>query len=145
MYGKAVIPGAVIGTEDCDIGNVLLLGCKVLRIERRKEGIASLVFISPIGVNAILVNPIGTDHPVGIERVLYAATRMQRIRSFVTWVDERARAAVGRAGKAARIGWLDARRRSLIDGLECGHPAILRQIVVKHAEAGADDRVLVRS
>src|ERR1022692_3606349 len=94
-------------------------------------------------MNAGLVSPVRTHRPGGIECMLYSSAGVQGIRGLVSRIDESARAAVGRSLQAAGIGGLDARRRSLIDGLKRRHPAVLRQVVVVEAEAGTDDRAPV--
>ena len=143
MQGKTVIPGAIICAEDANIGDILLLRGGVLRIERRKQGVAGLIFVSPVGMNASLMSPIGTHHPMGIDCVFHATAGVQRIGRLISRVNQGASATVGRAGKTARIRRLDARRRGLVDCLERSDPAILREVIVVHAVAGADDGALI--
>src|ERR1039458_9517532 len=94
-------------------------------------------------MNAALVSPVRAHCPVRMERMLYSGAGVQRIRRLVSGIDESARAAVGRSGQTAGIGGLDAKCRSLVDGLKRRHPAVLRQVVVVEAEAGTDDRAPV--
>src|ERR1017187_5488754 len=94
-------------------------------------------------MDASLVSPVRAHRPVGIECMLYSSAGVQRIRRLVSGIDESASAAVGRSWQAAGIGGLDARRRSLVNGLKRRHPAVLRQVVVVEAETGADDRAPV--
>src|ERR1035441_5003442 len=94
-------------------------------------------------MNAGLVSPVRAHRPVGIESMLDSGAGVQGIRGLVSRIDESARAAAGRTWQTAGIGGLDARRRSLVDGLKRRHPAVLRQVVVVEAEAGTDDRAPV--
>src|ERR1039458_5107010 len=94
-------------------------------------------------MNAALVSPVRAHRPVRMECMLHSGARVQRIRRLVSGIDQSARAAAGRSWQAAGIGGLDARRRSLVNGLKRRHPAVLRQVVVVEAEAGTDDRAPV--
>ena len=73
--------------------------------------------------------------------MLHAGAGVQGIGRLVMRIDESSRAAVGRAGKTAGIAGMDAGSGRRIHGLKRGHPAVLRQIVVEEAEAGANHGV----
>ena len=74
-----------------------------------------------------------------IEGMLDAGGGMQRIGSLIGRINQRARATIGRAGEASGIARVDANFRRLIYRRERRHPAVLREIVVEAAEAGAQD------
>src|ERR1035441_695509 len=73
--------------------------------------------------------------------MLNAGAGIERIRRLVGRIDQSAGAAIGRSRKTAGVARAGALAGRLIHGLECSHPAILGQIVVKETEARANYRV----
>jgi len=136
LDGKTVVTGTVVGAEK---GNVWRVG------GQRKAGDE---FVAAILVNALLVFIGKAEAPVlehaGRKIVFDGGAGLQSVRRMVTRIDERALAAVGATGKAGRIGRLirNARRYGLVDDGEGVNPAILRQVVVVEADAGAENRML---
>src|SRR5229473_7356441 len=76
---------------------------------------------------AFFVGIVRARDPIGGERMLHAAGRMQRVWSFVARIDQRCR-----------------RIRPSIHGLQRGGPAVLCEIVVEKSEACADYRAPAR-
>src|SRR5579863_4115353 len=71
-----------------------------------------------------------------VERVLHAARDVNGIWCFVIAVNERA----GSDAAGTRIGRrIQAGKRCGVHSLESCDPSVLREVVVKHAEPGADD------
>src|ERR1035441_637132 len=138
MQREPVIPRAVIGSEDGEGGDVLLLGGQIPRAQRREEGVAGLILMPPVAVHAILMGPVSAQHPVGVERVLHTRGGMYRVRCLVGRIDERTCAAVGVPRQTAGIAWPGARYGRGVYGLEGGDPAVLRQIVIEESEARSD-------
>src|SRR6516162_7544534 len=136
LHGKTVVTGTVVGAEK---GNVWGVG------GQRKPGDE---FVAAILVNALLVFIGKAEAPVlehaGRKVVFDGGAGLQSVRRVVTRIDERALAAVGATGETGSIGKIirDARCNGLVDGGEGVNPAVLRQVVVVEADAGAENGML---
>ncbi len=115
----------------------------VWREQRRRQGVARGVVVATIAVNSLLVDVIGAHDPVLVPLILDAAGDMQGIRRVVIGIDHCSGAAVSCTRQAAGIAGLGAglKGRRSVHGLESRRPTVLRQIVVVHADAGANHQV----
>src|ERR1700676_1788820 len=77
--------------------------------------------IGTIGVVSFFVSVVRARGPIGVECVLHAGGRMQRVRGLVIGIDQRRR-----------------RIRTSIHRLESSRPSVLREIVVEKPKATAD-------
>src|SRR5690348_3880169 len=135
MDGERVVARAIVGAEDVDVGDVARIsGNGGIQSEAGEIGIAT------IGMDALLVRPIGADEPADIEDIFNAGGGVKGVRSFVTGIDERAPAA---SGNAARIARIDAHARRRVHSLERGDPAVLREVVVEEADTRAHDGAIL--
>src|SRR6266478_1472200 len=82
--------------------------------------------VASISVVTLFVRIVRTRSPVLIKGVLHAACGVDRVWRLVAWVD---------VGRRTTSG-------SSVDGLKRSRPSALRQIVVEHAEPGANHRLL---
>ena len=65
------------------------------------------------------------------------ARRVQRVGRLVSWIDQRAGAAIRIARHASRIARIHADAGGCIHSLKRRHPTVLRQIVIEHTNARA--------
>ena len=135
--GQPVVARAIVGAKYGEIRDIGLLRGNVACKERREKRVSGLILVARVAVNACLMRPIGAQHPVGIESVLRARGGMQSVGRLVSRIDQRARPAVRRTRNASWITRLRADSRCLVDCLERCHPAVLREIVIKHSDASA--------
>src|ERR1035438_1655312 len=95
----AVVTGAIIGTKNSNVRDICLLRCNVAREKRREKRVTGLILISRVAVHAGLMREFGARHPMRIEGMLDPGGGMQRIRSLICRIDERARATIPRTGE----------------------------------------------
>src|ERR1700687_2264368 len=150
---KGVVTGAVVRVKDVDARDDAFLVGHVREGNQRSEKIgAAAIAVPAVTMIALLVRVVCADRQVFIEGVLNAARNVDGVRRLVARADEVTdasgsaneaavadeRVVVLCAGEAARsCGCVRA-----IDRLKCSGPSALRQIVVEHAEAGANHRLL---
>src|SRR5260221_6795610 len=128
LHRETVVAGAIVGAEERNIWRGSW---------QRKTGDE---FVAAILMDALLVFVGEAEAPVlspAVGEVVFkGGAGLQRVRSAVIGIDERALTAVCAAGQARGIGGIvgDAGRDGLIDGGEGGHPAVLREVVVKEGD-----------
>ena len=91
-----------------------------------KEG-KSGIFVAPVLMHALLALVTHGQPPIILESVLVGGAGHQSVRRVVIRIDQR-----GRAGAVREIEFIDRGERI--------HPTVLRQVVVIHSDAGAQNR-----
>src|SRR5258708_2715196 len=133
---KTVVAGTIVGAEE---RNIWRGGWQ------RKTGDE---FVAAILMDTLLVFVGEAEAPVlspAVGEVVFeGGAGLERVRGAVIGIDECALAAVCAAGEARGIGGIveGAGGDGLIDGGECVDPAVLREVVVIEADAGAENGVL---
>src|SRR3984885_1892535 len=122
---EAIVAGAIVAFKERDVWRV---GGKIH---------AGSEIVAAIAVIALLVGVIGAHQPLSIERMLEARGGVNGVGRAVAAINQRTS---GTGGQAAGISRHDARASRRVYSLECSDPAILREVVVIEAEAGAEDR-----
>src|ERR1700722_16301684 len=164
MYHQGVVAGAVIGAEHIDVwydGGLISVVTRIGRGDQWRENVAITcavvtgVAIGAVSMIALFVYEIRADRPMFVEGVLPPSDDVDGLRGLVACPDQ---IACGRipacettcadqfvrsrtAREAARSGGCIG----VIDALERGGPAILREVVVEHAKTGADHRLFAAS
>src|SRR5260221_3151221 len=132
LHGETVVAGAIVGAEERNIWRGSW---------QRKAGDE---FVAAILMDALLVFVGEAEAPVlspAVGEVVFkGGAGLQRVRSAVIGIDERALAAVCAAGEARGIGGIvgGTGGDGLIDGCEGVDPAVLREVVEVEADSTAE-------
>src|SRR5579864_2598177 len=118
MRGERVIAGTIVGAEDVNVWHI-----RSVAGEGSLESEASDVGIAAIGVDTLLVGPVGANEPIVVKRMLDAGSGVNSVGRFVIRINQRAKTA---ARNAAGVAGIDTCSRGRVDCLECSHPAVLR-------------------
>src|SRR5579864_3235435 len=118
MRGEGIVSGSIVGAEDVNVWHI-----RGVAGEGCIESEASDVGIAAIGVDALLVGPVGANEPIGIEGMFDSDSGMKRVGGLVAWINHRAKNA---ARNAAGVAGIDACTWRRVHRLECSHPPVLR-------------------